>query len=493
MRLSWSPGSSLRARSLSALLVVPVLACGGGGASPTAPAPVVEPAAAPTPAPQRPNFIIVVTDDMAYGLFGAGKRMPFLELPNLDRIAAQGVQFDQAFVTTSLCSPSRATILSGKYAHSHGVRTNDDTDLSTAVTTFPQVLQQAGYKTAWIGKWHMDPRNDGPRPGFDRWVSFKGQGVYTDQQMNEDGVRVPRTGYTTDLLTDYAVSWLEQRGKEPFAMVVSHKAPHGPFTPAARHANSLADAQMAEPADFRDTFKNKPSWQRRYAMCGGAPTAMQGCPDPLPSELPLWQWSAREPWRLNYLRTLMSVDDGLGRMLQTLQARGLAQNTYVIFTSDNGSFLGEHRLGDKRLAYEESLRVPLVVTGPLVRARRSNGMVLNLDLAPTILELAGVTVPSDMQGRSLAPILKGDAHSVRDGFLYEYFTEGLIPVVPDIFALRTSRLKYVTYPGSADEELYDLALDPGEMTNLAASPDYAAARADARSQLDALLARSGAR
>jgi N-acetylglucosamine-6-sulfatase len=456
----------------------------GGAAPPTSGSPPLA----------RPNLVVIVADDMAYGLFGAGRRFPFLQLPHLERLAAQGVQFDRAFVTTSLCSPSRASILSGLYAHTHGVTVNETVDLPPDVPTFPQLLRGAGYRTALVGKWHMDAGNDSPRPGFDHWVSFRGQGVYDDPVLNVNGRSVTRTGYTTDLLTEYAVDWLSRTASEPFLLVLAHKAAHAPFTPADRHAAQLAEASFAEPASFRDTFADKPAWQRRYARCGGTAAAYASCPDPLPASLAPWGWSGRDRSRLDYMRTLMALDDSVGAVLAAIEARGLGPSTYVVFISDNGFFLGEHRLGDKRLAYEEALRVPLVVSGGGLAARRVGAMALNLDVAPTLLELAGAAVPPAMQGRSLVGVLRGSSGGVRDSFLYEYAHDRHIPVVPAILALRTQSQKFVTYPGRPGEyEMYDLASDPGEMANVCDRPGWEATRADLQRRLDQLLAETGAR
>lgn len=443
----------------------------------------------------KPNFVVILADDMAYGLFGEGHRFPALQLSNLERLAARGVQFDRAAVTTSLCSPSRATLLSGLYAHTHGVGVNEIVELPASIPTYPQILQAAGYQTAFVGKWHMDAHTDMPRPGFNYWLSFKGQGVYFDPPLNENGKALKRTGYITDLLTEYAVNWLRQRASQPqpFLLILSHKAPHQPVQPAPRHADALAGLALPEPANFEDTFTDKPEWQRRYATCGGQPAAYVSCPDPLPRTLAPTPWTPRDPYRLDYLRTLLALDESVGAVVSALESQGLTGSTYVFFLSDNGLFLGEHRLGDKRIAYEESIRVPFVVAGRDLAARRSSAMALNLDLAPTILDLAGAPIPGTMQGRSLGPLLRGESIApMRDSFLYEYETDSVYPVVPSLFAIRTLGRKYVAYPDRPDEdELYDLGTDPSELTNLARRPEWEATRASLRQQLFRLLDQTG--
>ena len=253
---------------------VPLLACLAGcghSATPT-----------PTAAAPRPNFVVIIADDMAYGLFGPGKRFPFVNLANLETLSSRAAFFERAMVTTSLCSPSRATLLSGLYAHRHGVPGNENTDISPDIPTYPQILHAAGYETAYVGKWHMDARTDMPRPGFDYWLSFRGQGVYFDPVLNENGKSLKRTGYTTHLLTEYAVNWIRRPHSKPFVLILGHKAPHEPSEPAPRHAGALGDVSLPEPATFEDVYEDKPAWQRRYVRCGGGPTAFVRCPDPQP-------------------------------------------------------------------------------------------------------------------------------------------------------------------------------------------------------------------
>jgi N-acetylglucosamine-6-sulfatase len=466
----------LRRRMAGLLGCAAVVAAFGCGATPTSPSHGT-----------RPNFVIIVADDLAADLFGPARRFSFLELPHLEALAARSVVFDRACVTTSLCSPSRASILSGLYAHSHHVLGNESADLPPSIVTFPMLLQQSGYRTAFIGKWHMDSSTDAPRPGFDYWLSFRGQGVYQDPVLNENGRVGTVPGYITDILTGYAVRWLAAQGGQPFALILAHKAVHEPFQPAPRHAAAFPDASLPEPASFRDSFAGKPGWQRRYAACGGRADAFTRCPDPLPPALPAWSWSGRVRWRLDYLRTALALDESVGSVLAALQAGGLADSTYVLFLSDNGLFLGEHRLGDKRLAYEESIRVPLLIAGPQLAPRHTNALALNVDVAPTLLDLAGLSTPARFEGRSLAPLLRGVSTRIREAFLYEYFADATLPALPSIFALRNERYTYVSYPGSSDDELYDLDRDPVELANLSADPAAAGLRGQLRRQLEELL------
>ena len=414
------------------------------------------------------NIVFILSDDHRFDFMGFHPNAPaFLETPALDRMAAEGAHLRNAFVTTSLCSPSRASILTGQYTHRHGVVDNSRPIRDDAVF-FPEVLHDAGYRTAFIGKWHMGHHTDEPQPGFDRWVSFPGQGRYEDQTLNVDGNRVERKGYITDVLTDYAIEFLgKQDGKTPFFLYLSHKAVHADFVPAPRHRGRYAEAKIPHPVTMANTERNsrdKPKWVReqRYGwhgvdyMYNGAMTF-------------------DELYR-SYAETLLAVDESTARILELLEKNGLAKNTLVVYMGDNGFSLGEHGLIDKRHAYEESIRVPMLAWAPgfIAPGTKVDDLVLNVDVAPTLLGVAGVSAKSPVDGRSFAPLLNGQRVSGwRDSFVYTYYWESYYPHTPTVFSLRESRFKYVYYHGIWDlNELYDLEADPQERVNLIASPAH---------------------
>lgn len=441
----------------------------------------------------RPNIVFILTDDHRWDAM-SNMGHPLVKTPNMDRIRREGVRFANAFVTTSLCSPSRASFLTGTYAHTHGVFGNRGEEFDPNKTpSFPMLLKQAGYATGYVGKWHM-ARSSQPRPGFDYWLSFSGQGVYQDPLLNENGREFKAAGYMTDLLTDYAVKFLETKRDKPFCLYLAHKAVHGPFTPAERHKDLFADAEISKPASFDDTFAGKPRWQREAAL-GGAEGRKARKENEVPDSIPPAPWDGRREAQLDYYRTLLAVDDGIGRILETLEKSGQLDNTVVFFAGDNGYFHGEHRRGDKRLMYEESLRIPLLMRYPsLVKPNSTiNEMVLNIDVAPTILELAGVNPPAGMQGKSFAPLAAGKQIPWRQSFLYEYWVD-LTPTIPRMVGVRTSAWKLVEYPDLDDiPELYDLSSDPHEMTNLAADPAHAKRVAELRGELERLMDETGYR
>lgn len=426
---------------------------------------------------RQPNFVFVMTDDQSAKALGFLQHYPFLRTPNMDRLAREGAYFANAFVTTSLCSPSRASIMTGCHAHKHGVVDNSETrDPDSGLPLFPQLLQKNGYKTAFVGKWHMKG-TDEPRAGFDYWLSFRGQGTYRDPNLNENGKSFQAQGYMTDILTDYAVNYLQREHEQPYCLFLWHKAVHAPFKPAPRHVDDYAGATFDEPGNFRDDFSGKPAWLRRgytYGVHAGRWQQSEGKPVPDRIELEQWDRPGRMDQYREYFRTLNAVDDSLGKILETLDETGQADNTVVIFCSDNGFFMGEHRFGDKRLMWEESIRIPLLVRYPKIidPGSRPGQMVLNLDLAPTILDWAQIDVPKHMDGRSMRPLFARKQPDWRDAFLYEYFQESYAPGFVTAVGVRTDHAKYIHYPCVENDidELYDLRQDPGEMENLFTEP-----------------------
>lgn len=416
------------------------------------------------------NIIFILSDDHRYDFMGFHPNAPdWLKTPAMDRMAASGAHLQNAFVTTSLCSPSRASILTGRYAHRHGVVDNTSA-IPKGTVFFPQYLQKAGYRTGYIGKWHMgeDAESDQPRAGFDHWISFRGQGVYTNPMLNINGERKQLQGYTTDILTDEAISWLEAQRKQsaPFFLYLSHKAVHAEFVPSPRHQGSFAKVSIPYPdsmANTENNYREKPRWveAQRYSW-HGVDYMYHG------------QFDFDTFYR-RYAETLLALDESVGRVLDFLDRSGLAQNTLVVYMGDNGFLLGEHGLIDKRNAYEESMRVPMLAYAPgLIKPQsKVTTVVRNIDVAPTLLELAGARSEHDMDGRSVLPALRGATLEDEGEFLYEYYWEYAFPHTPTTFALRGDRYKYIFYHGVWDlNELYDLQTDPHERRNLINVPSY---------------------
>lgn len=419
---------------------------------------------------QRRNVIFILSDDHRHDFMSFVRGAPtFLKTPNLDRMRARGAHVPNAFVTTALCSPSRASILTGKYAHRHGVVDNTSA-IPKGTAFFPELLQRAGYRTAYIGKWHMgeDEESDMPRPGFDRWVSFRGQGVYFDPMLNIDGSRRQVKGYTTDILTEHALEWLRgvrrADANRPFFLYLAHKAVHAEFQPAPRHAGRYATSSIPYPETMANTeanYRGKPRWvkEQRYSW-HGVDYAYHGALN-------------FDQFYRAYNETLLAVDESIGRILDYVDQAGLASSTLIVYTSDNGFVLGEHGLIDKRHAYEKSMRVPMVAYAPgLITAGDTvTQLVRNIDIAPTILALAGVQPAWEMDGQSVLPALRGEPVPSPGELLYEYYWEYAFPHTPTTFALRGDRFKFIFYHGIWDtNELYDLNADPMERYNLIDSP-----------------------
>jgi N-acetylglucosamine-6-sulfatase len=450
------------------------------------PAPGEEPAPLPRREGARPrNVILILTDDHRHDAIGFVGH-PFLETPNLDRLG-RNVHCRNALVATALCSPSRASILTGLYPHRHRVVDNNN-PVPPGTIFFPQYLKQAGYDTAFIGKWHMGGESDAPQPGFDRWVSFRGQGTYPPSKngLNVDGQRVPQKGYITDELTDYAIDWLAQRPADrPYFLYVSHKAVHSEFIPADRHKGRYANATFTPPTTMADTPENrrgKPMWAQNQR------NSYHGAEFPYHGNLDIAAYYRR------YCETLLAVDDSVGRLLKLLEERGQLESTLVLYMGDNGFAFGEHGLIDKRTAYEISMRVPMLVHCPeLFKAGTVvDSMVANIDVAPTILEAAGLVPPESLDGRSFLGVAQDPTRKGRERFLYEYYWERNFPHTPTMHALRTNRFKFIRYYGLWDtDELYDIQADPHERTNLIRDPEHAATAAQLREELFATLERTG--
>ena len=420
--------------------------------------------AAPRP---RPNIVFILSDDHRYDAFGF--MQPWLPTPNLDRLAREGVHFANAFVTTSLCSPSRASFLTGLYAGRHGVKNNVTTWQDRNVT-FLELLKRSGYETGFIGKWHMPGKGLPDLVGqgkVDRMVSFTvagGQGVYNDCPLVVDGKPVRGRGYITETLTDYALEFLRRRRDRPFCLYLSHKAVHFDFVPPPRYRDSLKDAPLRPllPAD-----KGLPL---------GAVCAAQ--------ELDFRRNQQR------YYETLRGVDDSVGQVLGFLSESGIADDTMVVYAGDNGFMWGEHGLIDKRYAYEESIRIPLLCRYPRLcpGGTRVERMVLNVDLMPTLLEAAALETPAGIQGQSWLRAAAGEPGLGRESFLYQYFKDPGFPH-PEVRAVRTRDRKYIVYPGSRyPEELYRLSDDPTESRNLARDAGAAGMRAELAEELRRLEA-----
>jgi len=405
------------------------------------------------------NIVFILTDDQRYDALGVLN--PYFTTPHLDALAQNGILFENAFVTTALCSPSRASILSGQWAHRHGVLDNV-TALDPATPTFPLALQEAGYETAFIGKWHMGGESDAPRPGFDHWVSFRGQGIYINQPFNVNGEYVQTQGHNADRVTDFAVEFLRREHAKPFMLYVSHKAVHADFIPAERHAESYNGRDYPFPDSMADTEENyagKPAWVRAQR------NTWHGVDGLYNNTIDLGDFARR------YAETLGAVDDSVGRIVATLDELGLLKSTLIVFSSDNGFQFGEHGLIDKRTMYEASIRVPMIAHCPdlfLGNQRRAQ-MVINTDLCPTFLEAAGVAIPESVQGKSFYPVLLNPDAPGRDAFVYTYFWERMFPQTPTVIGIRTQRYKFMRFHGIFDKyELYDLQTDPHEMHNLLA-------------------------
>ncbi|MCP4723643.1 MAG: sulfatase-like hydrolase/transferase [bacterium] len=486
---------------------------------------------------EKPNILFIMTDDHASQAISSygGMLSEYAKTPNIDRIAEEGVRFNNCFCTNSICAPSRATILTGKYSHLNGVLDNSLT-FDGSQTTFPKLLQQAGYQTAFVGKWHLksDPT------GFDYWIRLPGQGDYYNPDLIEMGERKRYTGYVTDLVTDFSLDWLKNRDdNKPFCLMLHHKAPHRNWMPDEKHMTMFDDMEFPQPETFNDDYETRSDAAREQEMTvtghmnyawdlkvmgmseGSEPDWGENSLNRLfermtPDQLKAWndvygpknrefkdanlQGSELENWKYqryikDYLRCIASVDDNIGRVLDHLDESGLAENTIVVYTSDQGFYLGEHGWFDKRFMYEESLRMPMVARYPGVIKERSvnNDIVLNVDFAPTFLALAGVPVPDDMQGESIESVLEDETPSDwRESMYYHYYEFPAVHQVKRHYGIRTKRHKLIHFYNDIDEwELYDLQEDPNEVNNVYNDDRYRSVVTELKQELERLRGKYG--
>lgn len=420
---------------------------------------------------QPPRIIFILSDDHRYDYMGFMGKVPWLETPAMDRLAREGAHFTNAYVTTALCSPSRASILTGLYSHQHTVVDNNAPNPGN-LTYFPEYLQQAGYATAFFGKWHMGDGSDKPQPGFDHWESFRGQGEYFGVKLNINGEQVQygEDVYTTDLLTEHALEWMQQQDPDkPYFVYLSHKAVHAAFKPAPRHEGRYAGKRIALPPSYDQTKTGEyrdlkwPEWVKQQRVSWHGVDYMYHKNEDMQELV------------TDYCETLLGVDDSIASILAYLDEAGLAESTLVVYMGDNGFSWGEHGLIDKRHFYEESAKVPFLMRWPdkLKGGTTIESLISNIDIAPTFLEVAGVEKPAELPGASLVKLLNGESAAWRDTIYYEYYWEYDYPMTPTVFGIRKGNYKYIRYQGIWDRnELYDLEADPYEMNNLIESPAH---------------------
>ncbi len=456
---------------------------------------VAEPArVAPTRAVARPNIVFVLVDDLRWDEIGVAGH-PYVKTPNIDRIANEGVYFTNAFTTTPLCSPARATFLTGLYPHTSGITDNlARNEQSHRLETFPKMLNQRGYDTAFIGKWHMG-NDDSPRPGFNTWAVMKGQGEAINPEFNIDGERRQFQGYVTDILTELALDFVNKPRDAPFLLYLSHKGLHPNIT--QRDDGSSVASPSGIPgfiaADRHKGMYSEAAVPRR-PNSGIAPTDKPALMRQIGDLPPLGEATITSEETIHQRQEmLMAVDEGLGQIVAAIDALGELDNTVVVVTSDHGFWYGEHGLSnERRLAYEEALRIPMMIRYPakITAGTRSDEMVLSLDIAPTMLEFAGAPVPDNLHGRSLLPVIDNTVTDWRSSFLIEYYSDTVFEriVTMGYKAVRTDRYKYIQYMDLEDmDELYDLADDPFELKNVVDDARYEEALRAMQAELARLL------
>lgn len=479
-------------------------------------------------AAKRPNILFIFSDDHAYQAIGAyGAK--FAKTPNLDRLASQGMRFEHCLVTNSICGPSRAVVLTGKYSHLNGFWDNNKSRFDGSQQTFPKLMQKAGYQTAIVGKWHLvsDPT------GFDYWEILPGQGDYHNPEFLKPEGRVKYKGYVTDIITDKTLDWLkkDRDPNKPFVMMCQHKATHRIWQPSLRDLRMFDDVTFPEPPTLFDDYANRASGAREQEMTIAehmmltSDLKMTPLPGDTSSEAKAWkryqdrftdeqrkEWNAYygpinealrksnlsgkeltrwkyQRYMKDYLSCAATVDENVGRLMKYLDESGLAENTIVIYSSDQGFYLGEHGWYDKRWMYEESLKTPLIVRWPGKVKPESvdTHLVSNLDFAETFLDVAGIPAPEDMQGRSLVPLLKGEAPADwRKSFYYHYYEYPQPHHVPPHYGVRTEQHKLIYYPLTKEWELFDLKADPHEIKSVYDEPAQAERVKELKAELERL-------
>ena len=462
-------------------------------------------ASASAAASKPPNILYMMADDhAAHAISAYGSKIN--QTPQIDRIAREGMRLNNCFCTNSICTPSRAAILTGQYSHKNGVYTLND-QLEPGRDTVAKHLQASGYQTAMIGKWHLvtDPQ------GFDYWNILPGQGVYYDPVFIEMGKRQKHPGYCTDLIADFSLDWLKKRDRnKPFFLMSHHKAPHRPWDPAPKYEHLLDNETIREPDNLLDHYEGKARSVASVTMKVGENMTKEDLKVDAPKDLhgdALRKW-AYQPYIKRYLECIRSVDDNVGRMLDYLAAEGLERNTIVIYTSDQGFFLGDHGFFDKRLMYEESLRMPFLIRypGAIQPGAVNDDIILNVDFAPTFLDYAGTPAPASMQGHSFRANMEGHTpRNWRNAMYYRYWMHNSSDHhVPAHYGIRTKRYKLIYYYGKAlgmrgasdpattpEWEFYDMQEDPREMRNLYHDPKHAKLVASLKKELDRLQSELG--
>ncbi|MDA1273799.1 MAG: sulfatase [Verrucomicrobia bacterium] len=449
---------------------------------------------------RRPNVLFILTDDQRWDAMSLAGN-PHLRTPNIDRLGREGVYFKYAFCTTSLCSPSRASILSGLYAHAHGVVDNF-TEYPSDFRSFPVVLQSSGYETAYIGKWHMGEANDNPRPGFDWFVTHKGQGKYWDTEFNFNGAkREVKKGYYTTVLSAMAEEWLAgRRGDKPWMLMLGHKAPHSFYFPEEKYAKTFENVWIPYP-ETSFMLNDKPAWMKErlytwHGIYGPLFEWRKNFPDDRPEAVVDFANMTRAYWG-----TILSVDDSVGQLYQFLKERGELDNTVIIHMGDNGLLNGEHGMVDKRTMHEASIRLPLVIRYPGLtppgEPKVISEQVLTEDMAPSILELCSAPPLKNIHGKSWVKLVRNGDRSWRKSWLYHYNYEKQFPYTPNVRGVRTETWKYMRYPhgdGSPDRhmaELYNIEFDPDERYNLIDNPKYVRVLNDMKAELVKVLKATG--